>query len=348
MQIRKTSLLAALSSAALATLLLSGCASTVLPKTGDTALLKAVRRDDASAFDKAIAGDKSLVNTADLMGRSPLMLAAGEGRSQMVSKLIAADAKLNAVDVKGQTALHFAASSGDYASVKALLAAGASRSVKDSYGWTPLTEAARLGNLSAVRALLDAGAPVDVEDCEGKIPLMHGASAKRNSDEIVGLLLDKGSDVMLFDSEGLNPLMWAVKAGNPEAALLILNKMPSLADEREVGFLTMQWAIKCGNLDLVEALVAKGVPLTIATSDFTRIARALQAKGIAKIFANYGLLAENRTPLMWAAIYGQPKIAAFLILKGSDVKAKDNKGNTALDYAKDYATAKVIKEAGLH
>ena len=343
MQFRKTLLSAVISSAALATLLLSGCASTELPRANDTALLKAVRRDDVAAFDKAIAGDKSLLNTADLMGRSPLMIAAGEGRSQMVSKLIDSGARLDATDVKGQTALHFASSSGDYASVKALLAAGASPSAKDSYGWTPLTEAARLGNLSAVRALLDAGAKVDSIDKEGKTPLMHGASAKRNSDEIVGLLLDKGSDVMIFDSEELSALMWAIKGGNADSALLILVKMPSLAGERDVGFLTMQWAIKGGNLKLVEALVGKGVPLTIETSDFTRVTRAMQAKGISKVFANYGLLPENRTPLMWAAIYGQPQIAAYLIAKGSDVKAKDNKGNTALDYAKDYATAKVIK-----
>ena len=335
-------------SVTLGALLLSACATKELPRANDTDLLKAVRRDDADACDTAIASNKALLNTSDLMGRTPLMLAAGEGRSPLVSKLLNAGAKVDAKDVKGQTALHFAASSGDFVSVRELIDSGADYSAKDSYGWIPLTEAARLGNLNAVKALVDAGSDVDSVDREGKTPLMHGASAKRNSDEIVSILLENGAKVVVFDHDDISPLMWAVRENNSDSAILILAKMPSLANEREIGFLMMQWAIKQGNLKLVEALVEKGVPLSIEVSDFTRITRALQAKGISKVFANYGLLPENRTPLMWAAIYGQPKIAAYLILKGSDLKAKDNKGNTALDYAKDSATAKVIKAASGH
>jgi len=323
----------------------SACMSHDVPRRQDTDLLKAVRRDDAASFDKALASD-ALVNTADLQGRTPLMLAAGDGREIFIKQLVDAGASLDVVDSRGQTALHFAASAGTPESVKILLYAGADPCIEDIYGWIPLAEAARLGNLDSAKLLLDADSPIDSVDREGKTPLMHAAYSSRNSEQMCRMLLDAGADPKIYDNEKLDALMWAIKADNQNSALLILNHLPSLKDEREFGLLVMQWAIKNGNVKIVEELIEKGVPLNLDTSDFTRVARALQMKGIAKIFANYGLLAENRTPLMWAAIYGQPRIAAMLIAHGADVKAKDNKGNTALDYAKDHATAKVIKTAG--
>ena len=40
------------------------------------------------------------------------------------------------------------------------------------------------------------------------------------------------------------------------------------------------------------------------------------------------------TPLMLAAIYGHPKICEMLLALGADPSLKDNKGKTALDYAR--------------
>jgi uncharacterized protein len=326
-------------------LLAGACTSSELPKMADTELLKAIRRDDTEAFGKSIA-DKALVNTADKLGRTPLMLAAGDGRESFVKQLIAAGAEVNAADVKGNTALHFASASGTPAVIKTLLDAGADPAKKDVYDWMALTEAARLGNVDSVKLLIAAGTPVDSIDREGKTALIHAAASKRNSEQVVRLLIDAGANLRIYDKENLDALMWSIKEDNEASALLLLSKLPAMSEEREFGLIAMQWAIKTDNPKMVEELIVKGVPLNLETSDFTNVTRKMQAKGISKVFANYGLLAENRTPLMWAAIYGKARIAALLIARGSDIKAKDNKGNTAYDYAKDHATAKVIKEAG--
>ncbi len=310
----------------------------------DTPLLKSIRRADAEAFDKALQGPD--VNVPDLLGRTPLMVASGEDRLPFVQALLKKGANVDAVDKMGNSALHCAASTGIPEAAEALLDAGADPSMKNSYGWTPLAEAARLGNYGVARALVEKGSPIDNKDCSGKTPLAHAAGATRNSNEIVCLLLDKGASPNSYDDEGLTPLMWAIKEGNENAAMSIISKTGSLKEDIDFGLLAMQWAIKCDDISMVKALVEKDVPLNLENSMFVSVSRGLQAKGISKVFSNYGLIKENRTPLMWAALYAKPQIAAFLIAKGSDVRARDYHGNTALDYAKDYATQKIIKQAG--
>jgi len=310
----------------------------------DTPLLKSIRRADYESFEKALKD--SNVNVPDMFGRTPLMLAAGEDRLPFLKALIASGAKLDVKDLKGNTPLHWAASTGTPEAAAALVDAGASLDVRNSYGWTPLAEAARLGNLGVAKVLVDKGSSLDAKDSAGKTPLAHAACASKNSDEMACILLSKGADPSISDSEGLTPLMWAVKEGNTAAAMSILEKTPSLKDDVEFGRLAMQWAIKYDNLAMVKALAEKEVPLNLESSSFVKISRGLQAKGISKVFANYGLIEERRTPLMWAALYSKPQIAAYLISKGADVRARDYHGNTALDYAKDYATQKIIKQAG--
>ena len=42
---------------------------------------------------------------------------------------------------------------------------------------------------------------------------------------------------------------------------------------------------------------------------------------------------QNQVPLQGAALWGWPKVVAFLIEKGADVNSADSRGFTALDYA---------------
>ena len=52
---------------------------------------------------------------------------------------------------------------------------------------------------------------------------------------------------------------------------------------------------------------------------------------------------DGKTPLMFAAKYGNTEFAKKLIEKGANKSAKTEKGYTALDYAKKYEKPEIIK-----
>lgn len=72
------------------------------------------------------------------------------------------------------------------------------------------------------------------------------------------------------------------------------------------------------------------------------------AKKIIEYGADVNQTEDGKTPLMYAARYNNIEIVKLLIEKGANLKAKDEKGNTALKYAemsKANEAAEVLKEA---
>ncbi|WP_196890580.1 ankyrin repeat domain-containing protein [Aureivirga marina] len=52
---------------------------------------------------------------------------------------------------------------------------------------------------------------------------------------------------------------------------------------------------------------------------------------------------RSKTPLMYAVKYGNLEMVKFLLENGANLNAKNNKGYTALDYAKKYRYSKIEK-----
>ncbi len=52
---------------------------------------------------------------------------------------------------------------------------------------------------------------------------------------------------------------------------------------------------------------------------------------------------RGTTPLMYAILFNQPQIAAYLIRNGADYRAEDSRGNTIEDYAKKSNSEEIIK-----
>ena len=52
---------------------------------------------------------------------------------------------------------------------------------------------------------------------------------------------------------------------------------------------------------------------------------------------------RGKTPLMYAILFNQPQIVAYLIKKGADYRAEDSNGLTILDYAKKSNSEEIIK-----
>lgn len=140
-------------------------------KSGDTALIESFffRRTanarllrEAGANVNAATTDAGTVKNGpiDLIGLTPLMLAAAVGGHEEISGLIKAGAQVNAVDHRNMTALMMTVAMDDAnpANVQLLINAGSDLNVADRYGDTALDWARKYGNPEVIAALEKAGA----------------------------------------------------------------------------------------------------------------------------------------------------------------------------------------------
>jgi ankyrin repeat protein len=83
-------------------------------------------------------------------GKTALMFAAQRGHAKIVEMLLDAGVKVNATNHAGKTALMYAAEAGWTAAVQMLLARGASIDIHTMHGWTALLFAADEGHAEVV------------------------------------------------------------------------------------------------------------------------------------------------------------------------------------------------------
>jgi hypothetical protein len=112
------------------------------------------------------------VERADEQGWTPLMHAAVNGHTEMVTLLLAKGARVDARDAAGRTALLLTASFGDYpATLGVLLAGGAASDARDRQGQTAAALASARGYTASVQALGGKGAaPVPTTPPSPKTP----------------------------------------------------------------------------------------------------------------------------------------------------------------------------------
>jgi len=131
----------------------------------------------------------------DIVGYTPLMLAAGNGDTEVVRLLIEAGADKDVQNSKKVTALIYAVTEGMTEVTRLLIDSGVNKDVCNKFGDTALTLAARTGSqlgMEIARLLIAAGADKDVQNDIGEIVLMFAAV---NDDvEVVRMLIDAGAD----------------------------------------------------------------------------------------------------------------------------------------------------------
>ncbi|UDM51323.1 ankyrin repeat domain-containing protein [Cupriavidus sp. MP-37] len=196
------------------------------PAPQATARRDAIGTLDRNLITAASAGDQALVSrllaagasarAADEQGRSALLAAVQNRRTEVARMLLLAGADVNLKDADANSPFLLAAATGQADMVRLALAHGADLASTDRYHGTALIAASQQGHVEVVKLLLKAGIAVDHVNDLGWTALLEAVILGDGSaryEDTVQLLLDAGADANLADREGVTPTRHARERG---------------------------------------------------------------------------------------------------------------------------------------
>jgi uncharacterized protein len=220
------------------------CAAFLLPASAGagalTGLHEAVYANDLPEVKRLIAAGAD-VRAANLLGATPMMLAAVTGDTPMIRTLLDAGADPDSTNDEGQTALMVVARTGNVESARLLLRKGADLNATEQWGGQDaLMWAAAQGQPGMIQLLLSKGAKVNarstVRDWQRRVtaegrpkdmnrggftPLLF--AAREGCVPCLKALLAGGADINLPDPDDVTALNMALLNRNWDAARYLID-----------------------------------------------------------------------------------------------------------------------------
>ena len=212
------------------------------------------------------------INSTDNRGRTPLYIAAGGGKSNLVSYLLehGADPNKGASWKGNQMPIHVAAMYGHVEIIQDLLRHGAKIDACTTAGESALHYAAQYGRSAAVKFLLKEGANPNATDILGWTPLyfrfspqnvgvLDGATGgpfASNFKEVAVLLVSAGGDINATAEtpKGYTPLMAACAVAPTEVVDYFLSKGANAEAKTQTGATASTIAQARDRSDVLELL----------------------------------------------------------------------------------------------
>lgn len=300
-------------------------------------LLAGIREGDTRAVESLLRSGAD-PNRRDEFGATALMHAAVFASVETMRVLLDAGADVSAVDRSGATALMWATH--DAEKVRLLLARGADVNAARSDGMTALLSAALRGNASVMRMLLSAGADVHKGTVSAPWTMALPQITLTTNDPSMREFLDRAE---------LTPQKLAQWAPPPLTNWLLTGVFGWRPQPVSTGAAVVRALLEAGaNPNETIAQMTLAVPV------LSRVARLRDVETM-RVLLEHGAdpnLKGSRglTPLMMAAATDpSPAMVRLLLGKGATVDARDEHGNTALDWALrlgDTEASRVLRKAG--
>ncbi len=223
-------------------------------------LFDAAQNND-SAKVRELIGRKADVNYSEeiswenqrtIDGWTPMMWAALNGNTEMMTLLLKAGAWVNHLNGDVVNALWIASSSGRVETVKQLLKNRAYINNRNFEDVTPLMAAAMRGHYDVVNCLLGAKASINLVHKEGDSALMFALA--RSHTKVAQRLIDAGANINIRNKHGVTALMIAIAEGNEEIALKLLDNKADLAVKTDSGMTALDIALAKGNTKIAERI----------------------------------------------------------------------------------------------
>ncbi|MBU8891950.1 MAG: ankyrin repeat domain-containing protein [Bacteroidales bacterium] len=266
-----------------------------------------VRNGELELVKKIIEKDNSIIDYANHLRSTPLIVAASLNQVEICNYLIDNNADVNVANANGSTAIQFASLNGRLDLVKKLIEKGAKVIVWNNLGRNAIHYAAFSGNV-----------------------------------ELFEYLESKGLDMTPTTAERGTMLHWACYGGNIEMVKYLLNRDLSLDSKDKDGNTVLYWASTGNSIEMIKFLVEeKGMDVRGDDKTGSTVIQAAASRrnieGV-KYFMTKGfeineVFEDGQTILHLASDIGDAEFIKYLLENGADVNAADNRGTTALNNA---------------
>lgn len=292
--------------ASLQTLVAQGANLNAQDINGRTALHFIAANLDPDKKELAIAAEFLLKHNAledipDKYGRTPLMMAAQNGHTELAKLLLSYGANINRQDNDGLTPLALAVGNEHAATVEALLAAGANPFIHDKRGWNAIKRAQRIDSESVIQAI------------------------------------EKARDE--WETRG-RALIDAVKENNLEDVKELLRRRTYIDTQDEIQRTPLYYAYNKNLLPMLELLLQAGANLSLLYNgtSLLHLAAGYGQSDIMKILMQYTknlniLNTHGNTPLHDAVRHRKFEAIKQLVEAGADILQANNLGHTPYDLA---------------
>ena len=203
-------------------------------KSGDTSLhAVAWGTGNVDVAKLIISKNKTIVNSKNGYGATPLHIAVHKENFELVKFLISKGSDVNVSQKDGLTPLHFA-TIGNIEVAKVIVAAGAHIDTKSNNGNTPLCDAVYNGHTEVAKFLISQGADVNVKVNNG-FSVLHAAVFKNNI-EVTQILISKGANVNAQSDSGFTPLHVAAGSDLVEIVKILVSGKADINIKDNKGF----------------------------------------------------------------------------------------------------------------
>jgi len=211
-------------------------------------------------------------------------------------------------------------------------------------GRTYIFWAASRGNVEIIEYLLSKGAKLSIKDSNGTTALNFAASGGQQNTKVYDLLIANGADLKKdLSSQGANALLLTIPSAKDFTLIdYFVGKGLSLNSIDAKGNTAFNYAARSGNIELLKALVAKGVKYNDnamlmatqggrgATANTLELFQYLESLKI-----NPAVIGANGENVLHATVRKpkQEEIIKYFISKGVDINKADKDGNTPFMFA---------------
>lgn len=291
-------------------------------------------------------------NAQNEAGETPLIVAAKNGLTDLLEKMIRAKFKLDTQDAKGNTALMYAVENKYVDIIDELINAGADINVKNNEGKTVLRMAVMRGMVDDIKTFIELGADAKEKDDDDYTLLMLASYLYYNQKGILPLLIDAGAEVNAQDSDGTSALMIAASRGWVESVQELLKAGADVEAVDVTGRQALDYAqnediktlLRQEEAKLERARGQKSLTLGQELIMATKKNNIHEVKALLKRGANINAQNERgETALMAAARRNFIPIVQLLLREALDIELAEKTGITPLQSAVINGNIEIVK-----